>query len=207
MKWCLPTKRPGRKSLWAERRSSRSNATINSIESPPTNSASKPESSQRFNSQGHKTGPFFWTYSGFGCGGSAAEVLEPGELREAVRGEAERLVARYEGRVEQERTGGESAPPADVSQAGLGNEPMAERFTEKQGQYLAFIDSYTVMYGKAPSEVDLQRFFGTTPPSIHQMILTLEKKGLISRVPGRARSIRLLVDREEIPRLMPRGGS
>ena len=78
---------------------------------------------------------------------------------------------------------------------------MPDRFTEKQGQYLAFIDSYVTMYGRPPAETDLQRFFRTTPPTVHQMILKLEEKGLISRVPGEARSIKLLVGREEIPRL------
>jgi DNA-binding MarR family transcriptional regulator len=78
---------------------------------------------------------------------------------------------------------------------------MADRFTEKQGQYLAFIDSYTMVHGRAPAEADLQRFFQTTPPTIHQMILKLEEKGFISRVPGQARSIRLLIDPDEIPRL------
>ena len=42
---------------------------------------------------------------------------------------------------------------------------MTEQYTEKQGQYLAFIDSYMTMYGRAPTEADLQRFFGTTPPT------------------------------------------
>jgi repressor LexA len=78
---------------------------------------------------------------------------------------------------------------------------MPDRFTEKQGQYLAFIDSYVAMHGRAPAEADLQRFFQTTPPTVHQMILKLEEKGLISRVRGEARSIKLLVSREEIPRL------
>lgn len=74
-------------------------------------------------------------------------------------------------------------------------------FTSKQGQYLAFIYNYTQMYGRAPAEADMQRYFQTTPPSIHQMILTLEKNGLIARTPGQARSVRLLVPKEEIPRL------
>ena len=79
---------------------------------------------------------------------------------------------------------------------------MAERFTEKQGQYLAYIYNYTVINGRPPAEADLQYFFRTTPPSIHQMILKLEGKRLISRVPGQARSIRLLVDPDKIPRLL-----
>ena len=78
---------------------------------------------------------------------------------------------------------------------------MPDRITEKQGQYLAFIDSYMTMYARAPAEADLQRFFRSTPPTIHQMILKLEEKRLISRVPGEARSIKLLLHRKEIPPL------
>jgi repressor LexA len=78
---------------------------------------------------------------------------------------------------------------------------MVDTFTEKQGQYLAFIESYMAMHGRAPAEAELQRFFGTTPPTIHQMILKLEEKGLISRIPGQPRSIKLLIDADRIPRL------
>jgi repressor LexA len=82
---------------------------------------------------------------------------------------------------------------------------MSEKFTEKQGQYLAFIDSYMTMYGRSPAEADLQQFFGTTPPTIHQMILKLAEEGLISRVPGQARSIKLVIDPDEIPKLKRKG--
>lgn len=75
------------------------------------------------------------------------------------------------------------------------------KFTTKQGQYLAFIYNYTKIHGRPPAEADMQRYFRTTPPSIHQMILTLEKNGLIRRAPGQARSISLLVPKEDIPRL------
>ncbi len=78
---------------------------------------------------------------------------------------------------------------------------MAGKFTEKQGQYLAFIYDYTTMHGRAPAEGDVEQFFRTSPPTIHQMILRLEEKGFISRVPGQARSIRLLIGPEEVPRL------
>jgi hypothetical protein len=47
----------------------------------------------------------------------------------------------------------------------------------------------------------MQRFFRVTQPTVHQMILALEKRGAVSRVPGRARSIRLLVLPEEVPML------
>ncbi|PYX56952.1 MAG: hypothetical protein DMG76_13280 [Acidobacteria bacterium] len=39
-------------------------------------------------------------------------------------------------------------------------------------------------------------------PSVHQMILTLEGNGLIERTPGQARSIRLLIPREDLPDLV-----
>jgi DNA-binding MarR family transcriptional regulator len=81
---------------------------------------------------------------------------------------------------------------------------MSEQPTEKQGQYLAFINIYIMMHGRAPAEADLQRFFGTTPPTVHQMILKLEEKGLISRVSGQARSIKLLIDPADLPRLKRR---
>jgi Mn-dependent DtxR family transcriptional regulator len=84
---------------------------------------------------------------------------------------------------------------------------MTEQFTEKQGQYLAFIYNYSVMFGQSPAEADLQRFFGTSPPTIHQMLVTLSEKGLISRTPGKARSILLLVDPQEIPRLERRNAA
>jgi hypothetical protein len=39
------------------------------------------------------------------------------------------------------------------------------------------------------------------PASVHQMILALEARGLIARTPGQARSIQLLIPREELPDL------
>ena len=62
-------------------------------------------------------------------------------------------------------------------------------FTKLQGQYLAYIAMYTKLHRRPPAEADLQKFFGVTPPSVHDMILTLEKRGLITRTPGQARSI------------------
>lgn len=72
-------------------------------------------------------------------------------------------------------------------------------FTEKQGQYLAFIYAYTKLHRRAPAEADMQAYFGTTPPSVHRMVVELETKGLISRRPGHARSIELLITPEELP--------
>ena len=39
-------------------------------------------------------------------------------------------------------------------------------FTEKQGQYLAFIYTYSYMFRRAPAETDLQRHFQVSPPSV-----------------------------------------
>jgi hypothetical protein len=84
---------------------------------------------------------------------------------------------------------------------------MPEReWTEKQGQYLAFIYNYTVIAGRPPAEADMQRFFGTSPPSVHQMVLRLAEKGIISREPGEARTIRVLVSAERLPYLEERKG-
>lgn len=74
-------------------------------------------------------------------------------------------------------------------------------FTWLQGQYLAFIAAYGKVMGVAPAEADMQRCFGVTPPTVHQMVLTLERRGLISRVPGQARSIQILLAPDRIPTL------
>ncbi|HCE66768.1 MAG: transcriptional regulator [Geobacteraceae bacterium GWC2_55_20] len=78
---------------------------------------------------------------------------------------------------------------------------MPLKWTETQGQYLAFIYNYTKIHGRPPAEAEMQRYFKVTPPTVHQMILKLEENGLISRVPGQARSIRLLVPNDDIPPL------
>jgi len=75
------------------------------------------------------------------------------------------------------------------------------RFTPKQGQYLAFIYYYTKIHGAPPAEADLRRYFRVSPPVVHQMILTLERCGLIERSPGKARSIKLRLPRTELPDL------
>src|SRR5882762_6785473 len=77
------------------------------------------------------------------------------------------------------------------------------RFTEKQGQYLAFIYYYALINRRPPAEADMQAFFGVTPPSVHRMVVELEQLGLIRRTPRQARSIELCISDEEIPRLLP----
>jgi len=76
---------------------------------------------------------------------------------------------------------------------------LTHSFTPKQGQYLAFIDAYTRVHLRAPAEAEIQRRFGVTPPSVHQMILALERAGFIRRQPGVPRSIEVLVPPEQLP--------
>jgi Mn-dependent DtxR family transcriptional regulator len=72
-------------------------------------------------------------------------------------------------------------------------------FTDTQGQYLAFIYAYAKIHRRPPAEADMQRFFGVTAPSVHRMVLELERRGLIRREPGKARSLELLVAPEDLP--------
>ena len=83
--------------------------------------------------------------------------------------------------------------------SGAACRPNGQGFTEKQGQYLAFIYAYSRIFRRPPAEADMQRHFGVTPPSVHQMVLTLERAGLIRRQQGVPRSIELLVAPEHLP--------
>jgi Mn-dependent DtxR family transcriptional regulator len=55
------------------------------------------------------------------------------------------------------------------------------------------------MFRRPPAEADMQRHFRVSPPSVHQMVITLERLGLIRRQPGVARSIELVVAPENLP--------
>jgi SOS-response transcriptional repressor LexA len=78
--------------------------------------------------------------------------------------------------------------------------------TPKQGQYLAFIHLYTRLHRRPPAETDMQQYmqqyFRVSPPSVHQMVLTLERRGFIRGQPRTARSIELLVDPKLLPELL-----
>lgn len=76
-----------------------------------------------------------------------------------------------------------------------GVSPAANAFTPKQGQYLAFIHL-------PPAETDMREYFRVSPPSVHQMVLSLERAGLIKRQPNTPRSIELLIDPKNLPELI-----
>ena len=83
--------------------------------------------------------------------------------------------------------------------SGAARSLSTQGFTEKQGQYLAFIYTYSHMFRCPPAEADMQRHFQVSPPSVHQMVVTLERNGLIRRQPGVARSIEILIAPQDIP--------
>ena len=70
-------------------------------------------------------------------------------------------------------------------------------FTAKQGQYPAYIH-LTRLHRRSPAETDMQEYFRVSPPSVHQMVLTLERAGFLRRQPRTARSIELLVDPNQL---------
>ena len=78
---------------------------------------------------------------------------------------------------------------------------MAADYTPRQGQFLAFIYYYNKIHGCPPAERDLQRYFRISAPAVHQMVVTLDDCDFIEREPGKARSIRLLLSRDQLPDL------
>jgi Uma2 family endonuclease len=61
-----------------------------------------------------------------------------------------------------------------------------------QARVLEFLKRYIELHGRAPAEREIETHLQLSPPTIHGAILALEKKGLIARTPGVARSIRVL---------------
>ena len=94
-------------------------------------------------------------------------------------------------------------PIYGLSRATNGKESLltTQKYTARQGQYLTYIYYYTKVNGIPPAEADIQRYFRVSPPSVHQMIITLEKEGLISRAPGRPRSVHVLLPSWDLPPL------
>jgi Mn-dependent DtxR family transcriptional regulator len=78
----------------------------------------------------------------------------------------------------------------------------AKTFTPKQGQYLAYIHLYTRLHRRPPAETDMQEYFRVSPPSVHQMVVTLERAGFIRKQPRTPRSIEVVVDPAQLPDLL-----
>lgn len=131
----------------------------------------------------------------------ARELLD--NLHSAARRPANAMIAGHPSKLHV-RIGesfGEHTFAVTIKPAASGAAPGTRSFTPKQGQYLAYIYQYSKIHRRAPSEADLQGYFRVTPPSVHNMIIALERNGLIERTPGQARSIRVLVPPEKLPPL------
>ena len=74
-------------------------------------------------------------------------------------------------------------------------------FTDRQGQYLAFIHAYRCVCGRPPAERDIERYFRVSAPAVHQMLLALDRLGLIARTAHTPRSVRVLLSPEQLPAL------
>ncbi len=74
-------------------------------------------------------------------------------------------------------------------------------FTDRQGQFLAFIHLYRKLHRQSPSEKELAQYFRLSPPSVHSMIIKLDQLGLIAREAGVARSVYVVVAEDAIPDL------
>lgn len=75
--------------------------------------------------------------------------------------------------------------------------------TPQQGQFLAFIREYMLrnQAGVAPTHANLQQFFNLTAPSVNSMLIRLERRGFIRRIPHQARGIELIIHPDWIPPL------
>lgn len=144
---------------------------------------------------------------GIGIANYASSSADGKELRENLYAAAKKPVRTVIGgqvyvlKVSVSESFGEDAFAVSIDLAPKLDPSIAPSFTVKQGQYLAFIYNYTKIHGRPPAETDLQRYFRVSPPTIHDMIKTLERNGLIERIPGQARSIRLRVQPGFLPRL------
>ena len=120
------------------------------------------------------------------------QLLEQ-KLHHAVQLARERIVATQPAKTLQ------SAKPSSAPQP----KEAKDAPTRQQGQFLAFIQAYMQrnQQGLAPTHAAFQKFFNLTPPSVNSMLIRLEARGFISRIPGQARAIELIIPPGLIPRL------
>lgn len=83
-----------------------------------------------------------------------------------------------------------------------GLSPSTKPFTPTQGSIWLLSTSITRLHRRPPAETDMQEYFRVSPPSVHQMVLTLERVGLIRRQPRTPRSIEVIIDPKLLPELI-----
>ena len=106
------------------------------------------------------------------------------------------------------KTRAKAAKPATIQESpGAAAEPKKAGFTHRQGQFLAFIHLYGKLHRQGPAELDMVRYFGVTPPTVHGMVVKLEQLVLVLRKQGVPRSIHVNIPVEQIPALEDVTGS
>lgn len=103
-----------------------------------------------------------------------------------------------------ESIGAASDRLASITSHNAPSAPLPGGPTRQQGQFLAFIREYMMrnQAGEAPRHADLQRFFNLTAPSVNSMLIRLEQRGFIRRIPGKARAIEIISRPDLIPPLV-----
>src|ERR1700716_1784108 len=77
--------------------------------------------------------------------------------------------------------------------------PISPVTARTAAQYLAFIYAYSRMFRRPPAEADMQRHFRVSPPSVHQMVLTIERAGLSDANPASPEASSYLLPRKICP--------
>lgn len=88
----------------------------------------------------------------------------------------------------------------------IAGEKKRIQFTDRQGQFLAFIHLYRKLHHQGPAELDMMKYFRVSPPAVHGMVVKLEQQGLVKRERGVPRSVRVVISEEKIPPLEDRIG-
>jgi len=76
---------------------------------------------------------------------------------------------------------------------------MAAPATPRQLRYLASIHASGALRRQSPSKAETAAYFNVSPPAAHQVMVRLEQRGLIGRIPGQTGSIRVLLPPAALP--------
>jgi len=82
----------------------------------------------------------------------------------------------------------------------------ARTFTQEQGQFLAFLYWYRKLHRGSPAETDFARYFRVSPTSVRSMLVNLCDLGLMTREPGKPRSLCLAIPEQQVPGLKETAG-
>ncbi|MBF0309302.1 MAG: repressor LexA [Magnetococcales bacterium] len=75
--------------------------------------------------------------------------------------------------------------------------------TPGQLRMLAAIKEFIAGHAMAPTVAELGEMLGIKPPSVHEQIAAMIRKGMVRRVPRKARSLEVVVDNPPVAGLIP----